>query len=106
VREAGALVDRVLYMGDRIDNDIRPVQQAGMHRALLRRSPWGTLLRDAEVEQRSLFLLDDLKSLPDKVSAFNTDGRDRIREPASGRGKCTDVLVEYRSRMESRSTRS
>ncbi|WP_434992243.1 HAD family hydrolase [Arthrobacter sp. Ld5] len=33
----------ILYVGDRLDNDILPARQAGMRTAFLRRGPWGYL---------------------------------------------------------------
>jgi len=35
--------DRILYVGDRLDNDVLPAQAIGMHAAFLRRGPWGYL---------------------------------------------------------------
>jgi HAD superfamily hydrolase (TIGR01662 family) len=37
----------VLYVGDRLDNDVRPAHAVGMHTAWLRRGPWGLIVRDA-----------------------------------------------------------
>jgi HAD superfamily hydrolase (TIGR01662 family) len=71
VEEAGVPAERVLYVGDRLDNDVKPAQEAGMATALLRRGPWGHILREAAAEERCLFLLDDLASLPDLVQAHN-----------------------------------
>lgn len=34
---------QILYVGDRLDNDVLPAQQLGMHAAFLRRGPWGYL---------------------------------------------------------------
>ncbi|MEV4294342.1 HAD family hydrolase [Microbispora rosea] len=34
---------QVLYVGDRLDNDVLPAARAGMRTALLRRGPWGYL---------------------------------------------------------------
>lgn len=42
---ADVLPDRVLYVGDRIDNDVRPALAFGMRAAFLRRGPWGTSRR-------------------------------------------------------------
>ncbi|UZN04979.1 HAD family hydrolase [Cellulomonas sp. S1-8] len=33
--------DQVLYVGDRLDNDVLPARAAGMRTAFLRRGPWG-----------------------------------------------------------------
>lgn len=72
VEEAGCAADAVLYVGDRIDNDIRPAQQAGMKTTLVRRGPWGYILTDETVTSRCLFILDDLSGLPDLVRQYNT----------------------------------
>ena len=32
--------NEILYVGDRLDNDIQPAAQAGMKTALVRRGPW------------------------------------------------------------------
>lgn len=71
IEEAGVPAERVLYVGDRLDNDVKPAQQAGMSTALLRRGPWGHILRESAAEERCLFLLDDLASLPERVQAHN-----------------------------------
>ncbi len=73
VAEAGAPSHRVLYVGDRIDNDVKPAQAAGLATALLRRGPWGRILRDPEVEARCAFLLDDLTALPDLLRKHNAN---------------------------------
>ena len=48
----------VAYVGDRVDNDVRPAAAAGLRPVWLRRGPWGTLHRDeppaAELEITSL----------------------------------------------------
>ncbi len=35
--------DRMVHVGDRLDNDVLPAQAIGMHAVLLRRGPWGYL---------------------------------------------------------------
>ncbi len=40
---AGAAPAEVMYVGDRVDNDVRPARTAGMVTVLLRRGPWGYL---------------------------------------------------------------
>ena len=48
----GRPADQVLYVGDRLDNDIRPAQEAGMATALIRRGPWGYILDHPTVSGR------------------------------------------------------
>lgn len=71
VREAGVPAGSVLYVGDRLDNDIRPAQEVGIATALIRRGPWGHILRTPEVEERCLFILDGLAELPARVAEHN-----------------------------------
>ena len=39
----GQPADEVVYIGDRIDNDVSPAKAAGMRAVLIRRGPWGEL---------------------------------------------------------------
>jgi len=32
---------RIVYVGDRLDNDLKPAKAAGMRAAFIRRGPWG-----------------------------------------------------------------
>lgn len=43
VDEIDAPASEVLYVGDRLDNDIEPAAAIGMRTALLRRGPWGLI---------------------------------------------------------------
>ncbi len=61
----------MLYAGDRLDNDVKPAQVAGMRTALIRRGPWGYILQDQAAEERWLFRLDSLAELPDLVAKHN-----------------------------------
>ncbi|WP_433328541.1 HAD family hydrolase [Spirillospora sp. CA-294931] len=70
---AGVEPGRVLYVGDRIDNDVRPALAAGMRAAFLRRGPWGHIQRDDEALARCLFVLDDLVRLPELVAEVNAN---------------------------------
>ena len=69
--EAGCPADQVLYVGDRLDNDVRPAQEAGMATALIRRGPWGYILDDPAVSGRCLFRIDSLAELPELVRKHN-----------------------------------
>lgn len=69
--EIGHPADSVLYVGDRIDNDIEPAQQLGIQTAHLRRGPWGYILDNGEALDRCLFRLESLGELPDFVIDHN-----------------------------------
>ncbi len=69
--EAGCPSGAILYVGDRIDNDLGPAQAAGLAAAWIRRGPWGYILKDRSVEDRCLFKLEGLAELPELVEEFN-----------------------------------
>jgi HAD superfamily hydrolase (TIGR01662 family) len=71
VAEAGVPASQVLYVGDRIDNDIRPAQKAGLATVLIRRGPWGHVLSDQAVEDECMAVLDGLADLPRLVFEHN-----------------------------------
>jgi HAD superfamily hydrolase (TIGR01509 family) len=43
VEESGFAAEEIAYVGDRVDNDIRPAIEAGMLAVHIRRGPWGYL---------------------------------------------------------------
>ena len=43
VEESGFAANEIAYVGDRVDNDIRPAIEAGMVAVHIRRGPWGHL---------------------------------------------------------------
>lgn len=62
----------VLYVGDRLDNDIRPAVSAGLRTALIRRGPWALIQRDdPDVKRLPVMLIDSLDELPELVAAAN-----------------------------------
>lgn len=74
VEELGVPAVETLYVGDRLDNDIEPAQEAGLLTAFIRRGPWGFILRDSVIEARCLFRLRDLAELPQLVRQHNVAG--------------------------------
>lgn len=56
---------RVAYVGDRIDNDVRPSIAAGMRSVWLRRGPWGVIGEDPPAETG--LIVDSLTELVDRV---------------------------------------
>jgi len=55
--------DAILYVGDRLDNDILPARQLGMRTAFLRRGPWGYIHSQREEAQLADIRLDSLAQL-------------------------------------------
>ena len=41
IRAASCEPDQIIYVGDRLDNDLKPAKAAGMRTAFIRRGPWG-----------------------------------------------------------------
>ena len=60
--DAGA----VAYVGDRIDNDVRPAAAAGMRPVWLRRGPWGVIQRIGEGARPAL-TVDSLDELVERI---------------------------------------
>ncbi|MFI6799795.1 HAD family hydrolase [Streptosporangium canum] len=58
-RESG----EILYVGDRLDNDVRPARAAGMWTALIRRGPWGHLHAARPEAGEADFVVDDFPAL-------------------------------------------
>lgn len=64
----------ILYVGDRLDNDIRPAVRAGLLTALIRRGPWGTIQhRHPDADAITAMRVDSLAELPEKITTFNAD---------------------------------
>ena len=72
IEEADCPAGSVLYVGDRLDNDIRPAQHVGVSTALIRRGPWGFIVEDETVTSRCLFRLIGLIELPGLIREHNT----------------------------------
>ena len=74
---------RVLYVGDRVDNDVLPAAEAGMAVCWLTRGPWGQLQELPEDVTPDL-VLEGLGELPELLAAWHdgtlddarTDGQD------------------------------
>jgi HAD superfamily hydrolase (TIGR01549 family) len=62
----------ILYVGDRLDNDVRPAAAMGLRTALIRRGPWGIIQEhDPDADRVSTMRIGSLSELPDRISAFN-----------------------------------
>jgi HAD superfamily hydrolase (TIGR01662 family) len=65
VADCGVPAAEIVYVGDRLDNDVLPAQAAGMYAVFIRRGPWGYIHAHwpemADVRHR----IDGLSELPD-----------------------------------------
>ena len=67
---------QVLYVGDRLDNDIRPAAQMGLQTALIRRGPWGIIQQDdPDADRVPTMRIDSLAELPGRIAEFNAGAR-------------------------------
>lgn len=62
---AGREPGEILYVGDRLDNDVLPAREAGMRTALLRRGPWGHLHAERPEALAADMIID---AIPDLVT--------------------------------------
>jgi len=72
---------RVLYVGDRVDNDIQPAMEAGLATCWLTRGPWGQL-QELPEELAPDLVLEGLGELPLLLAAWREESTD---EPEAGR---------------------
>ncbi len=66
VAETALAPHEIAYVGDRVDNDVRPAAAAGMVAVHLRRGPWG-LLQEAAGE--AAFVVDSLDGLAERLAS-------------------------------------
>ena len=71
-REAG----QIAYVGDRLDNDLRPAKAAGMRTVFLRRGPWGYIFeQDPDMAAAADWRITSLAELPAVVAAASRSAR-------------------------------
>ncbi len=72
-RMAPYSASEILYVGDRLDNDIIPAHTHGFRTALIRRGPWGMIQQhDPKATTVATMRIDSLTELPLKISEFNS----------------------------------
>jgi HAD superfamily hydrolase (TIGR01549 family) len=78
---------RVLYVGDRVDNDVLPASEAGLATCWLTRGPWGQLQELPEDVEPDL-VLEGLGELPELLASWREEaqGEDGSRD-AAGNGR-------------------
>jgi len=64
ISELGLAASEIAYVGDRVDNDVRPALAAGMIAVFVRRGPWGHLFANHPDAQGAHLRVDSLAELP------------------------------------------
>lgn len=70
--EAGVGPEEILYVGDRLDNDVLPARAAGMRTVLLKRGPWGYLHAERPEAKLADLVTDSLSEIPRWVETLRT----------------------------------
>jgi FMN phosphatase YigB (HAD superfamily) len=71
VVEAGCPAAEILYVGDRLDNDLLPALEVGIRVAVIVRGPWGHIWANRPELDRCLFRLESLEPLSELVADHN-----------------------------------
>lgn len=70
VAEVGVPPAEIAYVGDRLDNDVRPARIAGLAAIFLRRGPWAWSQAPSVDPPEASLVVDDLASLPDALATL------------------------------------
>jgi HAD superfamily hydrolase (TIGR01549 family) len=64
----------MLYVGDRLDNDVRPAAARGFRTALIKRGPWAVIQqRDPDADRIPTMRLNSLTELPERIAKLNSE---------------------------------
>jgi HAD superfamily hydrolase (TIGR01549 family) len=66
-RELELPTGEIAYIGDRVDNDVRPAHAAGMTSVFLRRGPWAWIQAGREVPPEADLVIGGLAELPEAL---------------------------------------
>jgi FMN phosphatase YigB (HAD superfamily) len=67
---------RIVYVGDRLDNDLKPAKAAGMRTAFIRRGPWGYVWENhPDMAGTAEWRMVSLAELPPIVAEVNRSER-------------------------------
>lgn len=68
--------DNILYVGDRLDNDLKPAKAAGMRTAFILRGPWAYIWQHhPDMPAAADWRIATLAELPDILARFNSPTR-------------------------------
>jgi HAD superfamily hydrolase (TIGR01662 family) len=76
LRDAPCRANEIVYVGDRLDNDLKPAKAAGLLTAFIRRGPWGYIWdRHPDMESAADWRMETLAELPEIVASVNASAR-------------------------------
>lgn len=64
----------IIYVGDRLDNDVLPAMALGMHAVFIKRGPWGYIHSSFPQANRVRHTIMSLSEIPALIDRFNGDG--------------------------------
>jgi FMN phosphatase YigB (HAD superfamily) len=67
VEEAGVPAAEIAYVGDRLDNDVRPALAAGLLPVFIRRGPWGRIQEWIGQPPAEAIVIQGLAELPERL---------------------------------------
>jgi len=83
--EIGLPPDEIAYVGDRVDNDVRPAAAVGMTAIFLRRGPWGWIQALDGDPPEAAATIESLEALPAALARLAGEGAgDPLTRPATG----------------------
>jgi FMN phosphatase YigB (HAD superfamily) len=62
----------IAYVGDRVDNDVRPAAAAGMRAIFIRRGPWAWIQAPRDDPPEATLTIATLAELPAALAALET----------------------------------
>ncbi len=82
VGRCGVPAGEIVYVGDRLDNDVLPALSIGMHPVFIRRGPWGYIHARRSGIERARWRIDTLAELVGVLNRINAAAQ--AAEPPSG----------------------
>jgi FMN phosphatase YigB (HAD superfamily) len=68
--------NQIVYVGDQLDNVLKPAKDAGMRTVFIRRGPWGYIWeRHPDMATAADWRITSLAELPPLVAEVNRSGR-------------------------------
>jgi len=69
-RELALPPERIAYVGDRVDNDVRPAHAAGMTAVFLRRGPWAWIHQGRSNPEEAAIVIERVTDLPEALESL------------------------------------